>query len=97
MENNIIHTCHDDIGHVGLAKVILNLNKIYWFPKMREKVESYIKNCLKCIEFTPPSGKREGYLHNIPKGNLSFYTCYIDYYGPLEKTSKDHKYICRAA
>ena len=60
---------------------------------MREKVKKYIKNCLKCIEFSPPTGKPEGHLHSIPKGDLSFQTYHIDHYGPLEKTGKGYKYI----
>lgn len=93
MENNVIRTCHDDFGHVGLRKVIENINKIYWFLDMREKVKKYINNCLKCIAFSPHSGKPEGYLHSIPKGDLPFQTYHIDHYGPLEKTSKRYKHI----
>lgn len=93
MENNVIRTCHDDLGHVGIKKVITNIMQVYWFPKMQEKVKNYIANCLKCIEFSTPSGKSEGYLYSIPKGNLPFQTYHIDHYGPLEKTGKGHKYI----
>lgn len=39
MEANVIKTCHDDLGHVGVGKVI-NIAKIYWFPRMREKVKT---------------------------------------------------------
>jgi len=39
------------------------------------------------------SGKKEGHLHNIPKGNLPFQTIHIDHYGPLEKSGKGYKYI----
>ncbi|XP_076232912.1 uncharacterized protein LOC143178263 [Calliopsis andreniformis] len=65
MENNVIRTCHNDLEHVGLDEVVDNIMKVYWFPKLREKVKDYIANCLRCIEFSPPSGKQPGYLHNI--------------------------------
>ncbi|XP_076248026.1 uncharacterized protein LOC143187672 [Calliopsis andreniformis] len=65
MENNVIRTCHDDLGHVGLDKVVDNILKVYWFPKLREKAKDYIANCLRCREFSPPSGKQPGYRHNI--------------------------------
>lgn len=52
-----------------------------------------LHSCLKCIEFSIPSGKSEDYLYNIPKWNLPFHTYHIDHYGPLEKTGKGHKYI----
>lgn len=60
---------------------------------MHKKTETCVKNCLKCIQFSPPSGRPEGHLHNIPKGNLPFQTYHIDHYGPLEKTGKGYKYI----
>lgn len=67
MENNVIRTCHDDLGHVGVDKVVDNITKIYWFPRMRDKIKEYISNCLRCIEFSPPNGRAEGYLHSIPR------------------------------
>lgn len=92
MENNVIRTCHDDIGHVGLDKVINNICKIYWFPQMREKVKMYISNFLRCIEFFSSSGK-ESKLHSIPKKNLPSQTIHIDYCGPFEKTGRGYRYI----
>jgi len=95
MESNVIRTCHDDLGHVGIDKVIENITSVYWFPRMCEKVREYIVNCLKCIEFSPPSGKAEGYLHNIPKEGLPFATIHVDHMGPLEKTREGSPaFIC---
>lgn len=85
MENNVIRTCHDDLGHVGTDKVFDNIIKIYWFPRMRDKIKEYILNCLRCIEFSPTNGRPEGYLHNIPKESVPFATIHIDHLGPLEK------------
>lgn len=91
MENNVIRTCHDDLGHVGLDKVFTNIIKIYCFPNMRKKIKRYLASCLKCIEFSPPSDKSERYLHSILKGNLPFQVYHIDHYGPLKKTGKGYK------
>lgn len=93
METNVIRTCHDDLGHVGLDKVIQNLNKLYWFPSMREKVKAHINNCLRCVEFSPMSGKQEGFLRSIKKGNLPFHTIHIDHMGPLEKSTQGNKHL----
>lgn len=93
MELNVIRTCHDDLGHLGIDKVVDNVMRVYWFPNLREKVREYISNCLECIEFSPASGKMEGYLHNIPKRKLPFQTIHADHYGPLEKTGKGYRYI----
>lgn len=79
MENNVIHTCHDELGHIGLDRVIENIQRVYWCPNIRQKVKNYIEDCLKCIEFTPSSGRCEGLLHSVPKGNIPFDTVHIDH------------------
>lgn len=93
METNVIRTYHEDIGRVGTEKVCELIFRTYWFPNMRENVKTHIKNCLKCILCLPKSGKIEGILHPVPKGNVPFETIHCDHYGPLEKTGKKHRYI----
>lgn len=60
---------------------------------MRAKISEYIKSCLKCVQFSPFSGKPEGELHNIPKGNVPFNVIHIDHYGPLPLTRNKFKHI----
>lgn len=85
MEFHIIHKYHDQLGHQGIEKTINSIKQTYWFPKMKEKIHDYISNCLKCISFSPSSGKIERYLQCIPKGNIPFGTYHIDHYGPIDK------------
>jgi len=79
------------IGHIGIDKVVGNIVKTYWFPNMREKIKEYIQNCLRCIEFSPPNSRAEGFLHSIPKEKVSFATIHIDHFGPLEKIGKGYR------
>lgn len=89
---NVIKTCHDDIGHLGIDKTVGLITNTYWFPNLRKTVRNYIQNCLKCLVYSPLEGRKEGFLHNIPKGDLPFQTIHVDHYGPLEITSKKKKY-----
>jgi len=57
---------------------------------MRKKVKEYIQNCLQCIEFSPPSGRAEGFLHSIPKEKVPFATIH---FGPLEETGKGYRHL----
>lgn len=93
MENTVMSTYHDNVGHVGIDKTVELIRRTYWFPEMKRKVKDYINNCLKCIMYSPNSGKVEGELHSIPKGTKPFNTIHIDHYGPLEKCPKNAKYI----
>lgn len=93
MECNIIRTSHDDMSHGGCEKTIEVIRRSYWFPQMRDKVKHYISNCLKYITYNANTGKRSGFLHSVPKGDLPFNTLHIDHCGPLEKTKINNKYI----
>lgn len=93
MEQNVIRANHDDCGHFGVDKVCSLIREVYWFPHIRKKVKTYIRDCLKCVQFSPKSGKVEGDLHSIPKGDLPFHTIHIDHLGPLGLSNKKHKHI----
>lgn len=69
------------------------MSRVYWFPDMKTKVRNYINNCLICIEFTVPSGRKEGFPYCIPKGDKPFLIIYVDHLGPLEKTGNKNKFI----
>lgn len=60
---------------------------------MKTKIDNYLFNCLKCIEYSPMCGKREGYLHSIPKGDRPFLSLHICHLGPFERTGNNNKFI----
>ncbi|GJQ80858.1 hypothetical protein Trydic_g14119 [Trypoxylus dichotomus] len=88
MDSNIIRA-----SHVGNDESLETIKRSYWFPKMGEKMKTYISNCLKCITYNLSSGKRQGFLHTLDKGDLPFYTVQIDYCGRLGKTKCGNRYI----
>ncbi|KAK9728531.1 Integrase zinc binding domain [Popillia japonica] len=93
MVENVIRTSHEGIGHLGTDKVMDYVKQVYWFPNMKGRIKSYIKNCLKCIIYSPKYGVKEGFLHNIDKGNIPFDTIHIDHLGPLEKSKQYHRHV----
>lgn len=93
MEQHVIYSYHNEIGHLGVDKVYNLITMTYWFPNLKQKIKNHIKNCLKCISYSPADGKKEGFLNNIPKGNLPFLMIHVDHYGPLQKTKSQNRYI----
>lgn len=93
MISNVIRSAHDDMAHVGIDKTCEIILQTYWFPNLKACVREYISNCLKCITYSPNSGKVEGVLHSIPKGTVPFDTIHIDHYGPLETCRNKDRYI----
>lgn len=65
----------------------------YWFPKMKDKVEHYIKNCLKCIMYSAAPHSNNRTLHSIPKKPVPFDTIHIDHFGPLPSITSKRKHI----
>jgi len=93
MEYEIMHRHHNELGHFATEKTCEIIMQSYWFPKLREKVERYIKNCFKCIAYSKPSGKLEGYVHSLPKGNVPFTVIHVDHFGPIEKGTNAKKHV----
>lgn len=93
LEKMVIQTHHDGLAHLGVDKCYEYLKNTYWFPKMKSKIKAHINNCLKCIQFSLPSGKVEGVLHNIPKGEVPFEVILIDHLGLLPCTFTKKKHI----
>lgn len=93
MQTQVVRNSHDLMGHIGLVKTIEVVGRHYWFPEMKSFVKKYIANCLKCIKYNQPSGKVEGYMHSIPKGNKPFDVLHSDFYGPLEMTRSKKRYV----
>lgn len=59
---------------------------------MWDKIKQHISNCLKYIEFSSVSGKKE-ILYCIPKDDFLFQTIHIDHYDPFKHTSYGFKHI----
>lgn len=80
-------------GHFGITKTENLLKQQFYFPHMRKVVENVISNCVPCILASKKSGKPEGLLHPIPKGDSPLNTYHIDFLGPLPSSNKNYKHI----
>lgn len=92
MQHDVICQAHNR-GHFGPDKTKKLLKENYWFQRMRTKIERVIDNCTSCILAEKKSGKMEGWLHPIDKGERPFDTYHLDYLGPLPSTKKKYHHI----
>lgn len=37
MEEHVLYKYHDELGHIGVEKVVDTISKSYWFPSIRKK------------------------------------------------------------
>ena len=89
---NVLYKYHDEMGHVGVQKVYELIKQSYWFPKLKEKVNDHMKNCLKCIVYSPTCGKIERKIHG-EIATVPFDVIRIDHAGPMDKGVLIKKYV----
>ncbi|GBM70490.1 Pro-Pol polyprotein [Araneus ventricosus] len=92
MQTEIIRNAHER-GYTGVKYTEKHLQDYYYIPKLRQKVEKIISNCVHCILINQKRGKKEGLLHPLQKEDTPLHTYHIDHLGPLESTNKNYKYI----
>lgn len=93
MEENVIRLAHEMVGHQALEKTKCYLRRHYWMPRLTEKIQKHIDNCLECIMYASPVRIAEKTLQMIPKAPTPFDTLHIDHFGPLPAVTSKRKYI----
>ena len=53
--------CHEDYGHFGMDRVLVLLQERYFWPKMSEDVQKYIRQCDRCVQFKKKKEQTELY------------------------------------
>ncbi|XP_037944267.1 uncharacterized protein LOC119677070 [Teleopsis dalmanni] len=92
MENEIIEIAHRQ-GHFGSKKTQDIVEKNYYISNINPKVDKVVRGCIECLVVNSKSGKKEGFLNPIDKGNRPLETYHIDHVGPLDQTKKKYNYI----
>uniref|UniRef100_W8C8Q1 RNA-directed DNA polymerase n=1 Tax=Ceratitis capitata TaxID=7213 RepID=W8C8Q1_CERCA len=92
MEEEVIRMAHRQ-GHFSVTKTVEAIDKTFFIPKLRSKVERIVKSCVECIVITSKNGKKEGYLCPIEKEDRPLATYHVDHVGPMETTAKQYNYI----
>jgi len=78
VRNRVLHKSHDDRGHYSRDRTLKNIKERYWFPRMVQFVNKYIKSCVECA-YNKHENQPKGQLHPIEKGNRPFETIHIDH------------------
>lgn len=89
----ILQKNHDEIGHFAFDKTFDKIKQHYWFPRMRKFIKKYVNSCLQCAHNKLPAGKKQGFLHPIPKETTPFHTIHVDHVGPFVKSKRKNSYI----
>ena len=59
MESLVLYRYHDEMGHVGIDKMMDLISGSYWFLHMKGKATKNFRNCLRCISNSDNHEKEE--------------------------------------
>ena len=92
METDVIKNAHEK-GHGSAKKTQDVIKQEYYIPHLKNKVEKYISNCVRCIIANKKEGKQEGFLQSLLKPDIPLHTFHMDHLGPLQSTCKRYNHI----
>ncbi|GBN11062.1 Pro-Pol polyprotein [Araneus ventricosus] len=92
MQMSLIKSAHEE-GYFSVKQTEDRLINEFYIPKLMQKIEKCISNCITCILANKKQGKQEGELHPIPRVELPLHSYHVDHLGPLESTNKNYKHI----
>lgn len=93
MVANVIRAHHDEMAYCGLEKTVKGIQKNYWFPSLRKRVQEYVDNCLTCIMSNCSLNKSEGETQLFPSPKSPLEVLHIDHFGSLNESSENYRYI----
>jgi hypothetical protein len=95
LQAKILHEFHDTptAGHFGVAKTLERISRDYYWPKMRQTVEAYVKGCDACQRHKSSNSKPAGELQPLPTPEGKWDTITLDFITKLPKTKQGHDAI----
>ena len=91
---NIIREAHTSLisGHFGVSKIVAQLQRFCYWPRMHEKVSRYIKGCTMCDK-SKPSNRKLGLYAPLPVPSHPCESVSMDFVGGFQKSRKGHDYL----
>jgi len=90
----ILQRHHDDptAGHLGVAKTIARMARLFYWPGMFQDITRYVRQCPSCLAHKVPPTKPAGHLHTTPV-TAPWKQVTLDLIGPLPRSSNGHIWL----
>ena len=85
----ILQTCHDSKtgGHLGQRNTMERVSRNYYWPKMRQFINEYVRTCETCSRNKAPRHRPHGLLHPLPIPTNSWKSVSMDLIVELPSSS----------
>jgi RNase H-like domain found in reverse transcriptase/Reverse transcriptase (RNA-dependent DNA polymerase)/Integrase zinc binding domain/Chromo (CHRromatin Organisation MOdifier) domain/gag-polyprotein putative aspartyl protease len=93
----VLKSCHDapSAGHLGEAKTLGLITRDYYWPRMRQYVNEYVKSCDTCTRNKTPRQQPHGPLHPLPIPSGPWTSVSMDFIVELPPSDGfDAIYVC---
>ena len=90
LRRELIKECHDTqwAGHPGGHRTYALLERAYYWPKLREQVDNYVKTCIICQQDKVLRAKAFGLLEPLPVPQKPFESVSMDFISTLPKVGE---------
>ena len=91
---HIIREAHTSLiaGHFGVGKIVAQLQRYCYWPRMTESVSKYIKGCVMCST-SKPSNRKLGLYTLVLVPSRPWESISMDFVGGLPMSRKGHDYL----
>ena len=88
LQTKILHELHDTptAAHFGAAKTLERVSRDFYWPKMRQTVDAYVKGCDACQRHKSVNARPGGELQPLPIPQHKWDTITMDFITKLPKT-----------
>jgi hypothetical protein len=81
------------VGHPGYQKMITNLRKLFYWPRMKKDIADYLVKCLECQQVKVENQHLVGLLQPMPIPQWKWETISMDFITGLSKMTKQNDAI----
>ncbi|KAI3451450.1 hypothetical protein Pfo_008115 [Paulownia fortunei] len=87
LRKSLIAECHDTpwAGHPGDERTCALVQRAYYWPQMRDDIETYVRTCLVCQQDKADRQKKAGLLEPLPVPQRPWESVSMDYISGLPK------------
>ena len=88
LKRNLIKECHDSkwAGHPGQRRTRVLLESVYYWPQIRDDVETYVRTCLVCQQDKVEQHQPRGLLEPLPIAERPWESVTMDFIIGLPKS-----------
>ena len=93
LHSALLHEAHDAAGHFGADKTLDLLNRQYYWPRMRQSVEAYVRSCESCQRCKAVNAKPYGPMQPLAIPPSPWHTVTLDLITGLPATTSGYDAI----